>query len=147
MLFAGSVIVTLVVFSKHGFVLAAGWVIGQLGGALLNLSLKYAFARTRPEYADPLLVATSWSFPSAHAMNTFIFCGLGGYLLVRSLRTGVAAGVAATVAVVWCLLMGFSRLYLGVHFASDVIAGLLAGTAWVAVCVSAMETVRWRTGD
>jgi undecaprenyl-diphosphatase len=121
-------------------------VAAQAGGGLLNLILKSTFERTRPEFSDPLLAASSWSFPSGHAMGTFILCGLGCYLVIRELRSWAAVGVVLCVSALWCVLMGFSRLYLGVHFASDVIAGLIAGTAWVAVCVSALEAIR-RRGD
>jgi membrane-associated phospholipid phosphatase len=144
MLFAGASIVAVVVFAKYGVLLAAGWVVSQLGGALLNVTLKQSFARARPEHADALLAATSWSFPSAHAMNTLVLVGLGAYLLVRGVRSAAAACVAVALAVAWCLVMAFSRVYLGVHFASDVVAGLLAGTAWVAICISVMEVLRWR---
>jgi membrane-associated phospholipid phosphatase len=50
------------------------------------------------------------------------------------------------VALSWCALMAFSRLYLGVHFASDVIAGIVAGAAWVAVCAAGFEVARRRRG-
>lgn len=72
-------------------------------------------------------------------MGTLVFCGFGAYLLVRTHRSRAAAIITVTLAVGWCLAMSFSRLYVGVQFASDVIAGLLAGVAWVAVCVSALE--------
>lgn len=126
-------------------VLAVAWITAQAGGGLLNLALKAAFERTRPEFADPLLASTSWSFPSGHAMGTFILFGLGTYLLAREYRSWTAACVTAGVAAAWCLTMAFSRLYLGVHYASDVIAGLVAGAAWIAVCASALEVLR-RTG-
>jgi undecaprenyl-diphosphatase len=58
----------------------------------------------------------------------------------------VAAALVIALAVAWCVVMSFSRLYLGVHFASDVIAGMCAGAAWVAVCVSGFEIVRRRRG-
>jgi undecaprenyl-diphosphatase len=121
-----------------------GWVAAHAGGGLLNLTLKRAFERTRPEFADPLLAASSWSFPSGHAMGTFILCGLGCYLVLREMRSWTAAAAVVMLATSWCLIMAFSRLYLGVHFASDVVAGLVAGAAWVAVCVSAFEVVRRR---
>jgi membrane-associated phospholipid phosphatase len=126
--------------------LTVGWVGAQAGGGLLNRLLKEAFERTRPEFADPVLAASSWSFPSGHAMGTFIFCGVGCYLLLRGNRSWTIATVAITVSASWCAVMAFSRLYLGVHYASDVIAGLLAGVAWVAVCVSALEVLRRRAG-
>lgn len=116
----------------------------QAGGALLNYVLKEAFERTRPEFADPVLAASSWSFPSGHAMGTFVFCGLGAYLVIRGLRSWTAVGLVIAAALAWCVVMSFSRLYLGVHFASDVIAGMCAGAAWVAICISALETVRRR---
>jgi len=126
--------------------LTVGWVGAQAGGGLLNRVLKEAFERARPEFADPVLAASSWSFPSGHAMGTFIFCGVGCYLLLRCTRSLTIATVAISVSASWCAVMAFSRLYLGVHYASDVIAGLMAGVAWVAVCVSALEVLRRHAG-
>ena len=94
--------------------------------------MKETFERTRPEFADPLLASASWSFPSGHAMGTFILFGLGAYVLLRNVRSWTVAGVVVTLSLLWCLTVAFSRLYLGVHFASDVIAGVVAGAAWVA---------------
>jgi len=127
----------------HRTLLAIGWVAAQGGGGLLNRTLKETIERTRPEFADAVLLSSSWSCPSGHAMGTFIFCGVGCYLLLRERRSWTASAVAVSLALSWCVVMAFSRLYLGVHFASDVIAGLLAGAAWVAVCASAFE-VLWR---
>jgi membrane-associated phospholipid phosphatase len=141
-----TVIGAIVLLVRQQHVLAFGWVASQVGGGLLNLALKGIFERTRPEFADPVLAASSWSFPSGHAMGTFILCGVGGYLLLRENRSVAAAAVTVTMTAAWCVVMAFSRLYLGVHFASDVIAGLVAGVAWVAVCVSALEVLRRRTG-
>ena len=101
--------------------------------------LKASFARTRPEFADPVLAASSWSFPSGHAMGTFVLAGLAVYLLLRGRRSWAASVAVVALGLSWCVTMAFSRLYLGVHFASDVIAGMAAGAAWVAVCVSALE--------
>ena len=139
-----AVSVALVLISRQQIVLAVGWIAAQAGGGLLNRALKETFERTRPEFADPLLAASSWSFPSGHAMGTFILCGVGCYLLLRENRSWLAAATAVTLSASWCVVMAFSRLYLGVHFASDVMAGMLAGAAWVAVCVSALEVLRRR---
>lgn len=133
-------------FIAHNVVLAFGWIAAQAGGGLLNLMLKETFERTRPEFADPLLATSSWSFPSGHAMGTFILFGLGAYVLLRNVRSWTVAGVVVTLSLLWCLAVAFSRLYLGVHFASDVIAGVVAGAAWVAVCASAFEMIRRRDG-
>ena len=131
-------------------VLAVGWIIGQTGGPILNVMLKHTFERTRPEFADAVLTTPGWSFPSGHAMNTFVFCGLGAYVLLRFMQSWTAIAAVVAVAFAWCLVMGFTRLYLGVHFVSDVVAGLIAATAWVAVCVSGIEVAlraRSRTPD
>jgi membrane-associated phospholipid phosphatase len=130
------------VLHRYGVVVAAVWIAAQGGGGLLNLALKEAFERTRPAFADPQLAASSWSFPSGHAMGTFILCGVGCYLLLRDARSWVTASLVITIALSWCLVIGFSRLYLGAHFVSDVIAGAIAGSGWVAVCVSAFEAIR-----
>jgi undecaprenyl-diphosphatase len=141
-----TVAVAIVLLVNHRTLHAIGWVAAQGGGGLLNRTLKETFERTRPEFADPVLTS-GWSFPSGHAMGTFILCGLGCYLLLRTRRSWPASAVVVTVALFWCVLMAFSRLYLGVHFASDVVAGLVAGAAWVAVCASAFEVIRRRRGE
>jgi undecaprenyl-diphosphatase len=141
---AATAVLALVLVIKDNVLVAVGWIAAQGGGGVLNLALKEAYERTRPESADPLLAASSWSFPSGHAMGTFILCGLGCYLLLRDLRSWMAAGVVVTISLSWCVVMAFSRLYLGVHYASDVAAGTVAGMAWVAVCASAFEMIRRR---
>lgn len=129
---------------QHDRLAVLGWTAAQAGGWLLNYALKAAFERTRPSFADPLLAASSWSFPSGHAMGTFILLGVGSYVVLRNVRSWSAAAVVVTLTLSWCVVMAFSRLYLGVHFASDVVAGLIAGVAWVAVCASAFEVIRSR---
>ena len=137
-----SAILAVVLFIRYDVVMAGGWIAAQGGGALLNAILKQTYARIRPEFADPTLAASSWSFPSGHAMGTFVLCGVACYLFFREARWPTAA-VAVGVALAWCLVMSFSRLYLGEHYVSDVVAGIIAGTAWVAVCASAFEVI-WR---
>jgi membrane-associated phospholipid phosphatase len=139
-----TVVVAIVLLRDGQKLLAGAWVAANAGGALLNLALKNVFERTRPEFADAALAASSWSFPSGHAMGTFVMCGLGSYLLLRDRPSWPVAAFVIATSLAWCLVMGFSRLYLGVHFASDVVAGAIGGAAWVAVCVSALEVVRRR---
>jgi undecaprenyl-diphosphatase len=127
-------------FRQHRGMLAWAWIAAQAGGGLLNFALKALFERTRPEVADPLL-ATGWSFPSGHAMATFIFCGMLAYVLLRRTWSWTAAVLTVCVALSWSVVMSFSRLYLGVHYATDVTAGLIAGGAWLVVCISGAELV------
>jgi undecaprenyl-diphosphatase len=136
--------VSVLLLERHERALAFGWIVAQAGGGLLNVALKETFARTRPAFADPALAAASFSFPSGHAMGTVILCGVGCYVLVRGTRSWAAATVFITLASSWCLAMAFSRVYLGLHFASDVVAGVIGGVAWVGVCVSGLEVVRRR---
>ncbi|MFI5227499.1 MAG: phosphatase PAP2 family protein [Gemmatimonadales bacterium] len=106
------------------------------GGALLNGALKLAFHRSRPTFAAEFH-KTSWSFPSGHAMDSLIAYGLLAYWAGRRWpRVRFAAYVAAALIVA---LIGFSRIYLGVHFLSDVVAGFCSGFVWLAACVTGYE--------
>jgi membrane-associated phospholipid phosphatase len=103
------------------------------GGALLNVALKQAFHRARPSFASEFAV-TSWSFPSGHAMDSLIGYGLFAYWLgarfPRSRTPILIGGVALVVAI------GYARIYLGVHYLSDVFAGYAAGLIWLTVCIT-----------
>jgi undecaprenyl-diphosphatase len=121
--------------------LLAGWVIIPAGGGLLNSMLKAIFQRNRPELPNPFVVEMSWSFPSGHAMGSLITYGMLAYVLVVFLeRRWDRPVIAATVTLV--LLIGFSRMYLGVHYFSDVVAGFAAGTAWLTIGITGIETAR-----
>jgi membrane-associated phospholipid phosphatase len=134
-----TVVVAAILLIRRRYVMAAGWIIAQAGGGILVTTLKNHFERERPSLPDVHLLASGWSFPSGHATGTFVFFGMGAYLLFRLSRSWTADAAAIAAATGWCLTMAFSRLYLGVHFASDVIAGLIAAAAWVAVCISGVE--------
>ncbi|WP_437287916.1 phosphatase PAP2 family protein [Sorangium sp. So ce406] len=127
-------------------VLAVGWLIALAGGGLLNYALKALFARPRPTFDEPLALAAGWSFPSGHSMGTFVTFGMLSYLgllFVRTLRVRLAL---LALAMSWTVAMGFSRMYLGVHYLSDVLAGFAAGSMWLAVCISGIEVARRRPG-
>jgi len=118
------------------------WLATVAGSALLNWLLKDFFQRPRPHFAHPLLVETSYSFPSGHAMESFVAYGMLAYFAVLALRTwearvGVVCGAALLV-----VLIGFSRMYLGVHYFSDVIAGYAAGGVWLSALITGAETIR-----
>ncbi len=137
------IIMGLVLLLRRRWLLLAGWITTLVGGGLLNLLLKSIFQRPRPEFANPFVVESFWSFPSGHAMGSFIVYGMLAYLLLLSLK-GPWRRVVLGGAVLLVLLIGFSRLYLGVHFLSDVAAGYMAGAVWLTVAISGMEVARRR---
>jgi len=112
------------------------------GGALLNLQLKHFFTRARPDVADALRAAHGYSFPSGHAMGATVVYGALSYLAFRAITrwSWRAAAVAFTLTMI--LAVASSRVYLGVHWVSDVIAGVTAGTTWVISTTVAYETLR-----
>ncbi|WP_172463555.1 phosphatase PAP2 family protein [Priestia endophytica] len=92
----------------------------------LNFMLKEFFARTRPQ--DQLVPATHFSFPSGHSMNSFVFFGFVAYVLITYCVSRKAPQVVVVVLFSMLIgLIGFSRIYLGVHYFTDVTAGFLAG--------------------
>jgi membrane protein DedA with SNARE-associated domain/membrane-associated phospholipid phosphatase len=118
------------------------WVIGLSGGEVLSQVIKYLVARPRPVFAQPLIPESGYSFPSGHAVLSLIAYGLLAYFAVLVLsswraRTGVIMAAGLLV-----LVIGFSRLYLGVHYFSDVVAGYAAGGVWLSTCITGMELVR-----
>lgn len=128
---------------RRHFVLLAGWITALIGGELLDLVLKWTFRRPRPETAATFLTEWSWSFPSGHAMGSLIAYGMVAYVfsvefaVSRAARWAIAAGCAALI-----LAVGVSRLYLGVHYFSDVLGGFAAGGLWLAACISGLEVAR-----
>jgi Membrane-associated phospholipid phosphatase len=112
------------------------------GGALLDLELKRYFARARPDVAEMLRVANGYSFPSGHAMGSAVGFGLLAYLTFRAIRSWPAK--TALIAFLYTLVaaVALSRVYLGVHWISDVLAGITAGTVWVTTTTVAYETMR-----
>jgi membrane-associated phospholipid phosphatase len=121
------------------------WLVAVIGGQILNVLLKEVFARPRPVFANPWATEITASFPSGHAMISMIFYGMLAYFLViavENVRTRIVIVFVATLMVV---LIGISRMYLGVHYFSDVLAGFAAGGVWLGICLSATELIRqWR---
>lgn len=137
-------VVTVVLLLKRERLLAIGWALSLIGGALLNAALKSVFTRPRPAFADPVTVAKGFSFPSGHAMSTWIATGMLVYVASRFLSTDRQRLGALAIALVFCVTMGFSRMVLGVHFLTDVLGGFAAGTVWLGACISGLEIARRR---
>ena len=103
------------------------------GGAIMGKVLKSLFARPRPEVVPHLVEVTSLSFPSGHSMNSAIVYLTLAVLLARSFTERKLRAFTIGVAVLLVLTIGFSRIYLGVHYPSDVLAGWSIGAAWALV--------------
>lgn len=123
--------------------LAIGWLLTLSGNLVLNPLLKQIFERARPIHDHGLAYETSYSFPSGHSSGAIVSYGLLMYVVLRTLppRWHLPAALACAAAIV---TIASSRVMLQVHFASDVVAGLLSGFVWLAVCVTSMEYARHR---
>ena len=126
---------------------AVALTLAVVGGTALNDLLKALFHRGRPETATEFIKMESWSFPSGHSMNSLIGFGFVAFLIMEHVadRRARIAIIVATAIVVG--LVGFSRLYLGVHYLSDVIAGYLAGAVWLLVCIAALKVAERQRGE
>jgi undecaprenyl-diphosphatase len=113
--------------------------VSTVGGSLLTTVLKAVFGRARPELFDSGYTASFYSFPSGHATVAVGFYGALTLILAYRFR-GPTRWAMATCGVSLVLLIGFSRLYLGVHYPTDVLAGFLAAPLWV-VCVGVVYVV------
>jgi len=127
---------------RKGFLLVT-LLAGAGGGKLLELALKATIQRRRPSEAAELLSGGTFSFPSGHAMHATVCYALVAFVLATALRWPVRVRARWYSAVGFvALAVAFSRLYLGMHFPSDVIGGLVAGVAWVVLCMAAIRVAR-----
>ena len=114
------------------------------GGMILNVLIKYTFHRARPSFDDPLITLASYSFPSGHTAGATFFYGLLAAFAVRSSKRWGARAAALAGAVAMVALVAFSRIYLGAHYLSDVLAAVAEGCAWLAMCITAVSALRRR---
>jgi membrane-associated phospholipid phosphatase len=118
--------------------------LATVGGEVVNFLMKKAVHRQRPFFEDPIVTLTSFSFPSGHAMGSTVLYGALAAIMIwpmRQFRWRVATVCAAALLVA---LICFSRIYLGVHYLSDVVAGCLAGLVWLVSCLMAVDALRHR---
>jgi undecaprenyl-diphosphatase len=121
---------------------AGFYLIAALAGWGLSSALKALFARPRPTVTTHLDGAGWWSFPSGHTMESTIVLGLGLLLVTGGMASRPAARRIRLLGAVVLAAIGFSRVYLGVHYPSDVLAGWLAGGAYVAAALAAFSAGR-----
>lgn len=115
------------------------------GGSLLNILLKHFFHRQRPMLENPLLTLTSFGFPSGHTMGSTLFYGTLAVFVAQSVKSWRWRVLAFWIAALVVVLIGFSRIYLGAHYLTDVVGAIAVGLAWLAFCWTGVETLRkWR---
>ena len=124
---------------KHSAILL---LVSTAGGVLLNNLLKLGFSRPRPDIVPWITTATFYSFPSGHAMSATVVYSTVAYLAGRLQRTHRARIAVAVVATLVIAIICLSRLYLGVHYPSDVLAGIIIGVAWAGFCMATLEVIQ-----
>jgi undecaprenyl-diphosphatase len=137
----GPTVLTLVVLAVVGFLLlqtryrTALFVVATwLSGELVNSGLKHAFNRPRPTIVPHLREVFSTSFPSGHAMESAIVYLTLGAILMRVAEDRLTKVYCLGIAVLLTVVVGTSRVYLGVHYPTDVIGGWIIGFAWASIC-------------
>jgi undecaprenyl-diphosphatase len=109
------------------------------GNIILNGLLKLIYHRARPTVFEWQTQAVSSSFPSGHAMSATVVYGTVAYLLMRLQKHTWAKALTLSGSVILILLICLTRLYLGVHYPSDVLGGMIVGLAWAAFCMATLE--------
>lgn len=139
-----SILVALVLLGLSQRRLALAWVLAVAGNGALNVQLKALFERVRPVREHVLEVSdTGWSFPSGHSSGSVVAYGMLAYVVMHFVPVRWQLPLlllASTLA----LTVGFSRVFLQVHYLSDVLAGFASGLLWLSICISSSEWLRLR---
>lgn len=117
-------------------------IVALLGSWLMNELLKWVFHRSRPEMLR-LVKATGYSFPSGHAMVSFAFYGMLAYLMWINIDNRKVRYSFTFLFLFLVFAIGISRIYLGVHYPSDVLAGFAAGVFWLVGCIIGLQAIRY----
>jgi membrane-associated phospholipid phosphatase len=116
------------------------WILVMAVGEMLNMGLKEYVKRARPPY-HAAAHTSGYSFPSGHSMAAFIAYGMLAYILIQLIPRGRGRRAAVGALAGLVLLIGFSRMFLGAHWLSDVIGGFAAGACWLGLCITAIEII------
>ncbi len=128
-------------WKKHWYAALAMLLVVQ-GGMLLNLLAKHMFHRARPSFENPLVTLTTYSFPSGHVVASTVFYGVLAALLISQSHSRSRAVFILFTASAVIVLVAFSRLYLGAHYLSDVLAAFLEAIAWLVLWLTTIQGYR-----
>ncbi|HET7695808.1 MAG TPA: phosphatase PAP2 family protein [Vicinamibacterales bacterium] len=149
----GPTVLTLVVLAVIGFLVlqaryhsAIAIMLTAASGEMLNAALKALFMRPRPTVVPHLRAAFETSFPSGHAMQSAIIYLTLGAMLMRLSERRLTKIYCWTVAMLATVLVGVSRVYLGVHYPTDVLAGWIVGLFWASICWLVEQHYEVRSG-
>jgi membrane-associated phospholipid phosphatase len=121
--------------------------VAALGAAVMGTVMKHVLGRTRPPRIDQLVMETNASLPSGHALGSTVVLGVLIAILFGVVQRPAAWATLAAIITAFIAVVGLSRLYLGVHCATDVLTGWLLGAAWLSICVTGLVILTRRPGN
>ncbi len=139
---AVSIVVGLALFLKHKLRYMVPFVLSLAGAGVFAEIFKTIFARMRPSPTSALISETGFSFPSGHSLIAICLYGVLIYFLIRIIKPRWAKLAVGVIGIGLILAIGFSRVYLGVHWPTDVLASYLLGSGWLCFLAAIFE-YRW----
>ena len=118
------------------------FLITNIGELILNLTLKSVYQRPRPEAFFGYELPPSYSFPSGHALGSFCFFGILAWILAENVESTRSKWIIYIAAALLVLAIGLSRIYLGVHYPSDIVAGYLVASFWTLTVIFADRSLQ-----
>ncbi len=137
---AGAMAILFAIYRRRYELLAV--MLAVPGGIGVNLLLKVLFHRHRPAGAIIAMYLSDPSFPSGHVIAATLFWGFCAAMCPRFIQSWRWRITCVLLAIVVVLAVAFSRLYIGAHYLSDILAAMVAGIGWLAVCLTAVATIR-----
>jgi membrane-associated phospholipid phosphatase len=141
-LIALSTAVAVILLWTRRRLMAGVWIAATAGNGLLTWALKAIFERSRPIHEHGLAFSEGWSFPSGHASGSFAVYTMLLYVVLRDRELEAWHLPLLVLAMALILVIGFSRVFLQVHYLSDVLAGYLVAGTWLCLCIAAAEGAR-----
>lgn len=140
------VLICFFIFKKEKF--ALGMVLNLGVGAVLCFIIKNIVKRPRPPLSEMIVLQEGYSFPSAHTVNNVILYGFGIYLIYKNVKNKKIRNLLCVIFTIIPVLIGISRIYLRVHYPSDVVAGFAIGISFVIIFVNIIypEIIKKDTG-